>query len=267
MNRVIYCIIIVLGSLFLFTANMKAQCGIENKQFQSGEVLNYDLYFKYGIIYKKAGVASLTVTDRMFAEKEAYNLRLTARSTGLIKSFFTVNDTLTSVTTKDLVPLRYNKDAHEDDDHTVERATYTYSDGSVTLRNINKRNGRLRYDTTFVTNNCMYDVISIIYYARTLDFSQMKKGDRKTVSFFAGRRMMNMKIEHQGIESVKANDGREYKCVKLALIGKAAAFEDENEAMKVYLTNDRNRIPVRIESKLKIGTARVVMKNYRGQRN
>lgn len=266
MKRILYCVTASI-LLLLFGLNLKAQCSLENSYFQSGENLSYDLYFKYGIIYKKAGVASLTVTDKMHNGKDAYKLQLAARSTGLIKSFFTVNDTLASITTKDLIPLLYTKDAHEDGDHTIERATYDYSGGSIKLRNINNRNGRLRYDTTFVANNCLYDVISIIYYARTLDFSQMKKGDRKTVSFFAGRKMVNMQIEHQGIESVKANDSREYTCVKLALIGSAEAFEDKNEAMKVYLTNDFNRIPVRIESKLKIGTARVVLKSYKGQRN
>jgi Protein of unknown function (DUF3108). len=266
MKRVVYSIF-VLALFLLPSLNLKAQCSLENNYFQSGEVLTYDMYFKYGIIYKKAGVSALTVNDGMYNGESVYNLQLTARSTGLIKSFFTVNDTLKSIVTKDFIPLAYSKDAHEEGDHTIERATYDYTDGNIKVRNVNNRNGRLRYDTTYVSNNCMYDVISIIYYARTLDFSRMNKGERKTVSFFAGRKMMNMQIEHQGVEVVKANNDREYNCVKLALIGSAAAFEDKHEAMKVYLTNDTNRIPVRIESKLKIGTARVVLKSYKGQRN
>ncbi|MDL2305239.1 DUF3108 domain-containing protein [Bacteroides sp. OttesenSCG-928-D19] len=243
-----------------------AQCPLDNNVFQAGESLDYDLYFKYGIIYKKAGVAKLNLDNHSYKGTDGYRMQLTARSTGLIKSFFSLSDTLTSYSTRDFSPLAYTKDAHEDGDYSTERASFQYDSDKTNLRMISVRNGKLRYDTTFVSNNCMYDVVSILYYARTIDYSTMKKGDRRTVSFFAGRKMMNMDIEHQGIETVSANDGRKYYCIKLSLIGSAAAFEDKNEAMKIYLTDDMNKIPVRIESKLKIGSARVVLRGYKGQK-
>ena len=110
-------------------------------------------------------------------------------------------------------------------------------------------------------------MISIVYYARTLDFSQMKKGDKKTISSLSGKRVVNMDIEFQGIEKVKANDGREYNCLKLVLVINTEAFEDKKEAMKVYLSNDINRVPIRIDSQLKIGSTRAILKSYKGLRS
>lgn len=259
----------ILISLFtLFSSiQISAQCPVDNKSFQGGEFLDFDLHFKYGIIYVKAGVSTLSVQNARYADKDAYKMTLTASSIGAAKAIFYISDTLVSYTTKDIVPLAYIKDAHEGDSYRTERATYDYSSGKVKLRNINKRNDYLRYDTVLVSNDCMYDMLSIIYYCRTLNYSKMKKGDVTTVSFFSGRRVVDMDIEFHGTESVSANDGRKYNCLKLVLMMNEKHFENKNEAMKVYITDDMNHIPIRIDSKLKTGSTRAVLKSYKGQKN
>lgn len=254
--------------LLLFIATgAQAQCPLPNDYFQPGEVLSYDLYYKYGIIYTKAGRSSLTVDEVTHQGESIYKMSLAAKSSGVVKKFFDMADTLSSYTTKELVPLFYTKDAHEDGAYTTERATYNYTSAGTTVRNINVRNGKLRYDTTFVAKECMYDMVNIIYYARTLDFSTMKKGDKTKVSFWTGRRHANMDIEYHGIEKITANDERKYNCVKLVLLTNDDVFDDKNEAMKVFITNDFNRIPIRIDSKLKVGSTRVILNAYKGQRH
>jgi len=259
--------LLLISFIALFSVQLKAQCETENNSFRGGEFLEYDLYFKYGLIYTKAGNSTLSVYDANYKGKDAYKLMLTANSVGAAKAIFSIADTLTSYTTKGITPLAYLKDAHEGGDYRTERATYDYSSGKIRLRNINKKNADLRYDTTLVSNNCMYDMLSIVYYARTLNYDNMKKGDEVTVSFLSGRKKVNMTIVHQGTESVLANDGRKYNCIKLSLMINERAFEDKNEAMKVYITEDLNRIPIRIDSKLKVGSTRALLRSYRGQRN
>jgi hypothetical protein len=225
------------------------------------------MYYKYGILYTKAGTSSLSVINDSYNGKNAYKITLQAKSSGVVKKFFSLSDTISSYVAKDIVPLAYMKDAHESGDHITERATYTYSPDGIKLRNINVRNGGLRYDTTLISNDCMYDMLSIVYYVRTLNYSTMKKGDNITVSFFSGRKKLDMDIEHHGFESIKANDNMDYNCIKLVLVMNDKAFEDKNEAMKVFISNDMNRIPIRIDSKLKVGSTRIILKSYKGQRN
>lgn len=259
--------IIVFALLTVFSVQLKAQCEVVNNSFQGGEHLEYDLYFKYGLLFTKAGTSTLSVSNSTYKGKDAYKMMLTANSSGAASAIYSISDTLTSYTTKSITPLAYRKDAHEKGDYRTERATYTYSPNGIRLRNINKKNERVRYDTTLVSKNCIYDMISIIYYARTLNYSNMKKGDKVTVSFLNGREKMNMDIEHHGVESVSGNDGRKYNCIKLILMMNEDAFENKNEAMKVYITDDQNRIPIRIDSKLKVGSTRALLRSYRGQKN
>ena len=255
--------------MFLLTSAMHtaAQCKIDNTYFKEGEELTYDLYFKYGILNSKAGSSSLSVTNGQYEGKDVYVMNLRAKSSGVAKSVFSLSDTLKSYMTKDLVPLAYMKNAHEGGDYTIERATYKYTDRGTTLRNRNIRNEKLRYDTVLVAKDCVYDMLSIVYYARTLDYDSMKKGDKKRVSFLSGRKMLTMDVEHHGIDKVSANNGKKYQCLKLIMMVNDDAFENKSEAMKVYLTNDANRIPVRIDSKLKVGSSKVILKSLKGVKN
>lgn len=259
--------IVLLILLLLSATRMNAQCEVQNKCFQAGEHLTYDLYFKYGIIYTKAGTSRLGVTNSTYEGKDAYKLTLTAKSSGAARKLYALDDTLTSYITKDISPLAYRKDAHEKSDYLTERATFKYTPQGIRARNINKKNNKLRYDTTHVVQSCIYDMVSILFYVRTLNFEPMKKGDKVAVHGLVGRKNANMDIIYQGIETVKGNDDREYYCLKLSLVINDDAFDNCEEAMKVYITNDLNRIPIRVDSKLKVGSTRIILRSYSGLRN
>jgi len=261
----------ILGIMFvlsaLFSLNAGAQCKLNNTFFQAGEDLSYDLYFKYGIIYTKAGTSSLRTVSEKYNGIDAYKMTLLAQSTGTVRKLFSLNDTLMCYTTKDLVPLAYIKDAFEGKDYTQEEVKYTYSGQGVSLKAKRHKNGNFRFDETITSNSCMYDMMSVVFYARTLDFSAMKKGQTTKVDFISGKKKVNMIIEYDGIETVEANDNKKYSCIKLILSIMDDAFSDKKEAMKVYITNDSNHMPVRLDSKLNIGSTRAILKSYKGNKH
>lgn len=241
-----------------------AQCKIENIYFKAGEELIYDMYFKYGLINTKAGKSSMTISNDKLDGADVLKMQLIGNTSGFASKFVSLSDTLSSFMTKGLVPLAYFKNAHETGDYTIEKATYSYHNNKIIINTNRIKNGEPRFDEELSSESCIYDMLSVVYYARTLDYSTMKKGDKVSISFLSGRNIANMSIEDHGIEVVNANDNKKYECIKLVLVINADAFEDKKEAMTVYITNDSNRIPVRIDSKLKIGSTRAVLKNHKG---
>lgn len=256
-----YLVVILLTVLGI---QVNAQCKIDNNFFQAGEELTYDMYFKYGLIDTKAGKSSFTVSEEKYNGKDALKLTLIGNTKGFAGKLFSLSDTLSSHMTKELIPLAYNKYAHESGDYTIEKATYSYKDNKVLVKTNRVRNDVLRFDEELTSETCLYDMVSIVYYARTLDFSTMMKGDKVTVSTLSGKKIVKMDIEDSGMETIKANDGKKYDCIKLTLTINTDAFEDKKEAMKVYITNDANRIPIRIDSKLKLGSTRAMLKSMKG---
>jgi hypothetical protein len=163
-----------------------------------------------------------------------------------------------------MVPQRFHKDAHEGDDYTTERTSYRYVDGRTEVDNLYKRNGTVRADTTFIADYCTHDLLSIMYYARTLRFDDMKSGSSVAISCVSGRSKVDMSLVYRGKVEMEANNGHNYRCHHLVLAsGDKDAFADSDQAMQIFVTADDNRVPIRIDSKLKVGTMRVILKEYK----
>ncbi len=270
MKRTIHLKSIITTFILVFTffnSDLSAQCKIKNDYFQAGEEMTYDLYAKFGPIHTKAGKSILSTTADKYNNTNVYKISLIAESTGNVQKLFTLNDTLISYMTKELVPLAYVKNAHEGKDNVHETVNYTYSAGGKIDINVKRhKNGEDKFDNNLTSNNCIYDMASVVMYARTLDYSKMKKGDDVDVEFMSGRKKVKMVIEHDGIENIKANNKVNYECIKLVLSISDDAFTNKQEAMRVYITNDKNRMPVRLDSQLKIGSTRAILKAYKGNK-
>lgn len=251
----------------LFSVKSSAQiCSMTNTAFKEGEVLTYDLYFKYGILNSRAGTSTISTHAVTFDSQSAYKVTLIANSEGVASKVYNVSDTLSSIFTKDLRPLKFQKNAHEGDDYTKEVATYKYSGNEIDINTKRWKNGTDRFNVDHKSKTCIYDMVSIVPYARNLDYAKMKKGDSVKIEFISGKRKVHMEIEHSGTEKIKANNGKKYDCIKLVLSISDDAFANKEESMKVYISNDLNRMPIRIDTKLKHGSTRAMLRAYKGNR-
>ena len=265
-NKKTHISFILLFTIFSYVLS-SGQTKIENNAFNAGEKLTYDLYYKYGILNMKGGRATLNTDATIYNDQEAYKLSLNASTGGLIGNFYSIEDTLTSSMDKNLVPLLFVKGAAEGKDYTQERQIYKYQNGKTIIRTIRHRNGDLSFDENITTDRCTYDMMSILAFARTLDYSEMQRGDNTQVQFITGKRLVNMYIRYMGKSSMKVNNGKTYPAVELSLMILDKAFVDQEEAMRVWITDDENKLPLQINSKLKIGEMRVVLKDISGNRH
>lgn len=264
-KKTVYIILFLL--LLLRFQDLEAQCKISNNAFASGEKIQYDLYFNFGILRARAGSGSLTVTDANYRGINSLKTVMQLNTSGLAGNFFSVNDTLTSYIDKDLRPLLFTKEALEGGDYSVERQSYTYSGDVISIRSIRIYNGEEKFDEVFTSDKCTYDYLSVISLIRNLDYTGMNSGDSKFIQFISGRKAVNMYVNYQGISKIKANDGKTYEVINITMTINDDAFTNQKEALKASLTNDSNRIPVIIDTSLNIGSVRAVMKNATGIRN
>ena len=244
-----------------------AQCKINNTAFASGENIEYDLYFNFGLFRARAGKGSLSITEANYRGVNALKTVMLLNTSGLAGNIYSVNDTLTSYIDKDMRPLLFTKEAHEGSDYSIERQSYTYEGNKIKIRSLRNFNGEERFDEVFESDKCTYDYLSVLSMIRNIDFSGMKRGDSKFIQFISGRKTVNMYVNYQGISNIKANDGKRYEVIDLTLTIHDDAFENQKDALKASLTNDSNRVPIIIDTSLNIGSIRAVMKNATGLRN
>lgn len=249
---------------FLWSVHAPAQkCQMKNEAFKAGEKITYDLYYKYGIVNAKAGTGFMETTQTSYKGKSTYKIHMQANTSGMVNSLYTVNDTLTGYVDMNLAPLLFTKEASEGGDYSKERQVYSYGDdGKINIRTIRSRDGVQSFDEVISTDDCAYDYISILSYARNLNYADMKTGHNTSIQFLSGRKIVNMYVRYLGTTTVKANNGKKYNAIQLSMMILDDAFTNQKEAMRVTLTNDKNRLPIIVDTSLKMGSIRIILKGY-----
>ena len=107
------------------------------------------------------------------------------------------------------------------------------------------------------------DMLSAFYFARKLDFSKANVGDEFVVMTFLDDEIFPLKISYAGKETIKSEFGK-IVCRKFHPVVQEGRVFDANKDLSVWISNDKNAIPIRIEAKLFVGSAKMDIKHIEG---
>lgn len=247
-------------------AQAKAQCGIENKAFQSGEFLYYDLHFNWKFIWVKVGTASMTTVKSRYNGHDAYRTSLITRGNSKLDKFFTMRDTLLSYCGDNLAPLYFRKGAREGDRYYVDELWYSYPHGNCHMKQHRIENDGSHHWKESEYQDCVYDMMSIFLRARNFDASKFKKGQNISMPISDAKHMSNSWLKYRGKENFKVEGSNEkFRCLVFSFIERENG--KNHELIRFYVTDDANHIPVRLDMFLSFGSAKAFLKGYRGVRN
>src|SRR3954454_20193747 len=235
--------------IFLYTLSLSAHA--QDYAFQPGEKITYSVAYHVIGIYVNAGTASFTTGKANLGNSEVYHLVGEGATNTRYDWIFKVRDRYESYfDANTMQPVKFVRNVNEgkynnDDEVTFDEQTNT----AVTPKGAYKVPANVQ------------DVISSLYYARNINFSKYKTGDKIPFYMFLGKDVYSMYIRYMGKESVKTKYGT-LSTIKLQpLLLKGDNFKG-GEDMTVWVTDDNNHIPVRIESKLSVGSIKVNLTQY-----
>jgi hypothetical protein len=107
------------------------------------------------------------------------------------------------------------------------------------------------------------DIVSAFYYARTLDYSNMKVNDLIHLQNFYKDKVYNLDVKFLGKEVVEVPAGK-FDCIIVEpLVREGGLFKHEGNII-VWLTNDELKMPVKVRTKVVIGYVEAKLTNYEG---
>lgn len=245
-----------------------AQCTAENKAFQSGEHVMYDLYFNWKFVWVKAGLASLTTNATTYRQNPAFRFNLLSVSSKRVDFFFKMRDTLTCYVSDRLEPLYFRKGAEEGKRYTVDEAWFGYEDGISRVKQRRTWRGG-RVDTmSYSDSRCIFDMLSILAQARSYDPKDYKVGHKIRFPMATGRRVEEQTLIYRGKENVTANNDTTYRCLVFSFVEyvKDGDKEKEKEVITFFISDDKNHLPVRLDMYLNFGSAKAFLTSVRGNR-
>ncbi|MDR0506124.1 MAG: DUF3108 domain-containing protein [Dysgonamonadaceae bacterium] len=259
---------VLLCSVFIVQANIAQSTVVA--PFHDGEELCYDIHYKYGLVMLKAGSVRHSIDETNYEKQSAYKAVLNFKTTSFFDKIFKIRDTLNSyISIPELVPIYHNRSVNEGNYHCREELIVnehgsTYSE----MRSKQERNGKIRFDTILSVNNLAYDIVNIFTYVRTLNYRTMNQGDSYKLTVFMGSEKANILIRYEGQSAIEESKTVKYKALKFAIdIVADKAFDQAKNAMEAWISDDENRIPIKMVAKLKIGVAEAKLSSYKNIKN
>lgn len=253
--------------LFLpFMVMAQQNCKVENKSFQPGEKLNFKVYYNWGVIWMDAGEATFSVASSEFNNKKVYHFVGIGSTYPKYDWFYKVYDRYESYAdTFSLKPFRFIRDVHEGSDYTKDDYIFNQKKNKVyALEHRNKKTPK--FDSISITS-CTYDVITSIFYARCLDFSKYKPNDTIPITFVLDGKVYFSYIRYLSKEVIYNELLGNVRCIKFSPKLVEGTIFKGGEEMKVWVTDDQNKIPVYVETPIIVGTIKVKLSEHSGLRN
>lgn len=230
-------------------------CSLPNTAFQVSESLTYRVYYTLAGVYIAAGEATLTCATDNVNGRPVYHVTAEGKTYSFYDNFFKVRDKYeTFIDTATLQPLKFIRNVNEGTYKKYENVSFN----KITHTAITNSG-------VFKTPDCIQDVVSAVYYMRNIDFNNRKPGDKIPFSMFLDNQVYDLYIRYIGKEVIKTKYGKFHAIKFKPLLIKGNIFQG-GEKMNIWVSDDSNHIPLRVESPISVGSVKVDMMDFKNRR-
>lgn len=244
--------ILTLSALFAFASFKSSASGFSN------ESLHYVISYKWGLIHKDAGEATLSLKRN----GDNYDLMLAAKTKPWADKFYEVRDTLLGkLRVSDLKPLSYSKIAHENGRYYRDDITYSFNGNNTTgeCKSLStSKNGNVNVrEKKLTASGPVYDMLSVFYYLRLINYDDLQKGKEIHATVFSGSKAETIKIRCLGKEQIKLRDKSEKEAYHIQFTFTSGGKKKSSDDIDTWISADGRHIPLYLVGKLPVGQVRV----------
>lgn len=200
----------------------------------------------------KAGYAILTTQPD--PATNTIKLGAKALSSNFVSSFYKMRDYIIStVDANGLYPVFFEQHLREGKKFKADR--WTLYDRSEKKLYVQEKKFQ-----TLDSPDPVHDYISVLYYVRSMNTAL---GDTFSLHLFVNSKIQSMYFNVKEQKQIQVDAGT-FNCIKIEpkLVGDKGTF-NKKDKLEVWLTNDKNRIPIVFWSKINVGaiTAKLIWCN------
>ncbi|PQJ80189.1 DUF3108 domain-containing protein [Polaribacter porphyrae] len=242
--------------LIIFSSSLI--CQEKKPAFQNGEWLRYKMSYSG---FLRAGSAILEVHEKEYQGKKVFYTKGTGWTSGMIKWFFEVDDLYESFFDKEtLKPYLFKRKINEGGykKHRITSFNHKYKTAYV-------QDFTQQKDTSITIGN-IQDMLSSFYYLRNQDVSKLKKGDEIKLDMFIDAQTYPFKLRFLGKETLKTKFGKVRTLLFRPIVQSGRVFKAQ-ESVTIWITDDANKIPIKMKASLAVGSLRAELEAYKGLAN
>jgi hypothetical protein len=237
--------------LFASIANAQEPVKLAEPTFKAGEELNYRL--KYGWFTGAEAHLRVADTDTKFEGKPSWHIIADGNTAGTFDVFYKVRNRYESFIDRNtLLPYLYTEDRHEAKYKHKDHVVFDHQDGKITANS-----------GVYPFSGKVFDFPSAYYFARCLDVSKLKIGEKFDLRYFLEDAVQTLTITYLGKDKVDCPMGT-FNCLKFNPTIIPGKIFRKNSKLYLWVTDDNNRIPVKAHVELVVGSVTMELTNAKG---
>ena len=224
--------------------------------FDTGEYFKFRIH--YGIV--NAGYATLEVKDATINNKKVFHAVGKGYTTGMSKFFFKVEDLYESYFDRQTgEPYRYVRKIDEGGYTKNQEGIFNHGENRVLVKDYKRKTEK----TILLTDN-VQDIVSSFYYLRNHpNIDKLKSGESITIDMFFDEEITKFKLKYIGRQDITTKFGTVSTMVFKPLVQTGRVFK-EKESLTLWISDDNNKVPVRIKADLAVGSLKADLDEYKG---
>jgi len=238
---------------------------VPNESFTAGEVLKFRVH--WGPL--NAAEAVMKISDEYYTvnSRPCYKIDIHGNTTGLADMMVRVRDNWGAyVDTASILPQKAYRYIEEGGYRKNEMISFDHGDDVATVLRLDKKTRTLKEKEDFEVPDNILDIVGGYYYLRTLDYDKYQEGDEIDLRGFFDDEIYNLKIKFLGKEQLKTKLGT-FNTLVIAPIIPENEFFDGREPVKAWISDDKNKVPLKIRAELGIGALEIDIKEMNNLRN
>jgi hypothetical protein len=255
MKKILIAATFILSAAFVQYNRPVPDCNIINNSFADGETVLYKIYYSLAGVYLEAGQVNFTCKKEELEKKSVFHITALGKTIPFYDHLYKVRDRYeTFIDSATLLSYEFNRSVYE---------------GGI------KKYENIRFDRQFhtaITNagvykipECALDVLGALYYIRNLSVDNLKEGDKIAFDMFMDNQLYPSYVRYMGRELITTRYGKFHAIKIRPLLIKGTMF-DAGEKMTVWVSDDGNHIPVRIQASIKIGSVKADLMEFNNLR-
>lgn len=255
----------IITGVFLLATATTVSAKSPDRAFKDGETLNYMVSYRATLIPNTDVAEVVLKTTRTTLDGEpVWNIYGNGRVMPFFRWFFDLNDTYnTWLDTKTLRPIKFTGNIEEGKYRFVSAYRYDWDSLKVHTTYRNLKHEHDSHKTMPLTNRS-FDALALFYNLRGEDIESFKPGEQRYLELVLEDTIRRIQYRYLGKETKNIKGLGKFKTLKFSCqlaTSSGESFEDGSEFF-LWITDDRNKIPLYIESPIRVGSIRGKLAGY-----
>ncbi len=201
--------------------------------------------------------------------RPSYKIDVYGKTSGLVDWLVHVDDHFGAyLDTASLLAHRTERNLIENKYRRNEIVRFDHKTKMIEVKELDQETRKFKEpEYYFSPENNIYDMFGGLMIIRSLDFDTIAVNDTISVDAFLEDTFYELKTVFRGREVIKTKLGKFRALVLVPLIPGNELFEEGDESLKVWFSDDKNKIPLAAQAEMLIGHAGFEIISFSGLKN